>query len=479
MSPRATRRPAKLPEDPAALRRLAESSLAKRKRGAGRLRAGADASRLLHELEVHQVELELQNAELRQARDELEAALETYTDLHDFAPVGYVSVDDKGQILEVNLTGAAVVGAERSRLVGRSLQEFVDLASRPTLQVFLQRLFGRPEKQFCEVSLRRKGGAVVWAHFQGVASDSLRGGRRWCRVAVSDITALREAGQAQLRADALAARNKDLSVEIARRQQAEKDLRASERRQAKLLAQSHAMQEQLRQLSHGILHAQEQERKRISRELHDDIAQAAVGINLQLLMMTREAAGESAARRKRIATTTRLFANFVDVVHRFSREIRPTLLDDLGLIPALESFTKGLAKRTGIKVGLTAAAAAERLNADQKIVLYRVAQEALTNVARHARARRVDVRIEEQEGIVRMEVADDGKAFDVERALFAKRNRRLGLLGMRERVEMVGGSFSIDSTPGKGTCVRAQLSLADGVRAGRTGRRTRSPRADS
>jgi PAS domain S-box-containing protein len=473
MSRRATRRPPMLADDPAALRRRAESSLGKRKRGAGRLRAGADASRLLHELEVHQIELELQNAELRQARDELEAALETYTDLYDFAPVGYVSVDVKGQILEANLTGAAIVGAERSRLVGRNLRQFVNPASGPTIQAFFRRLFERPGKQTCEVSLRRAGGAMVWAYLQGAVSDSLRDGRRWSRVAVFDITAQKQAGQVQLRADALAARNKEFSAEIARRQQAEKELRESERRQTTLLSQSRQMQEQLRQLSHGILHAQEEERKRISRELHDDIAQAAVGINLQLLTISRAAAGESAALTKRLETTRRLFANFVNGIHRFSREIRPTLLDDLGLIPALESFTRDFAQRTGIEVGLTTAAATEQLTADQKIVLYRVVQEALTNVARHAHAGRVDVRIVEQLGLVRMEIADDGKAFDVERVLFAKRHRRLGLLGMRERVEMVGGSFSIESAPGKGTCVRAQLSLADGVGAGGS---RRSPR---
>jgi PAS domain S-box-containing protein len=469
VSRRATRPESQPADDSAELRRRAESSLGKRKPGAARPRTDAESLRLLHEIEVHRVELELQNAELRGARDELEAALATYTDLYDFAPVGYVSVGEKGQILEVNLAGAALLGTERAQLSGRNLQKFVDPASRPTLQAFLLRLFERPEKQDCEVALRRADGSRVWASLQGAASDSLRAGRRWCRVAVSDITALKQAWQVQLRADALAARNEELSLEIARRQRAEQDLKESERRQAALLAQSRLMQEQLRHLSHGILHANEQERKRISRELHDYIAQAAVGINLHLQLLTREATGDTAAGRKRIATMKRSFTDFVDVVHRFSKDLRPTLLDDLGLIPALESFTREFGQRTGLHVRLTSAATAERLDADRKIVLFRVVQEALSNVARHAHARRVDVRIDEQQGLVRLEVADDGKGFDVERALYAKRNRRLGLLGMRERVEMVGGSFSIDSAPRKGTCVRAQLSLAPGLRVARDG----------
>jgi signal transduction histidine kinase len=95
-------------------------------------------------------------------------------------------------------------------------------------------------------------------------------------------------------------------------------------------------------------------------------------------------------------------------------------------------------------------------------VLYRVAQEALTNVARHAQAGRVDVNIEKLPGSICMKIRDDGKSFQVTRMLNPKKNKRLGLLGMRERVEMVGGSFHVESTPGKGTTVRAQVPFTNG-----------------
>ena len=104
----------------------------------------------------------------------------------------------------------------------------------------------------------------------------------------------------------------------------------------------------------------------------------------------------------------------------------------------------------------------EQLNNAKRTVLYRVAQEALTNVPRHAHASRVKVSIRKLHGdTIRMEIKDNGKSFEVEHVLYAKRNKRLGLLGMRERVEMVGGSFSVESAPGKGTTIRAEIPFSN------------------
>ncbi len=161
----------------------------------------------------------------------------------------------------------------------------------------------------------------------------------------------------------------------------------------------------------------------------------------------------------------------VDIVHRFSRELRPTVLDDLGLIPALHSFMKSFTARTGVRVHLTAFAAVERLDTAKRTVLFRVAQEALTNVARHARASRVEVNIQKLPDRICMKIKDDGKSFNVERTLQTNGGKRLGLLGMRERLEMVGGKFVVESSPGKGTTVQAQIPLGKARAAGAKSRR--------
>jgi signal transduction histidine kinase len=138
------------------------------------------------------------------------------------------------------------------------------------------------------------------------------------------------------------------------------------------------------------------------------------------------------------------------------------VLDDLGLIPALHSYMKHFITRTGVRAHLTAFADVEQFDTTKRTVLYRVAQESLTNVGRHAKASRVDVSIRKLHRGVCMEVKDDGRSFQVERKLNGggNGNKRLGLLGMRERVEMVGGTFCVESAPGKGTTVRVEIPSA-------------------
>ena len=133
------------------------------------------------------------------------------------------------------------------------------------------------------------------------------------------------------------------------------------------------------------------------------------------------------------------------------------MLDDLGLIPALHAYSKSLAARKKIKIQLTAFDGVEALGGAKRTVLFRVAQEALTNVARHAHASQVRMSISEISGAVRMEISDNGKSFHIGKALLAKNPKRLGLIGMKVRVEMVGGSLTIESAPGKGTTVRAEI----------------------
>jgi PAS domain S-box-containing protein len=454
------------------LYRNAEVLLGKQKENqkskAGNPRSTVNIQRLLHELQVHQVELEMQNSELQEARNRMEALLEKYTDLYDFAPVGYLSLDELGRILEVNLTGAALLGLGRSSLINRRLRSFVTPASRPIFLSFLKRVFSGGEKQVCEAALLRENGASFWADFHGRSAGSVDGTLKWCRVAVSDITILKRAEEAQRRSDTLESSNQELRQEIARRKLMEKSLRKSEQHQSKMLDQSRHMQEQLRQLSRQILSAQEDERKKISRELHDVIAQTLTGINVRLSALKKAAANTRGLDRN-IARTQRLVEDSVNVVHEFARELRPAVLDDLGLIPALHSFVKLFSKRTRIRVHLKVFAGVEQLDAAKRTVLFRVAQEALTNVSRHAQASRVEVSIQKLPDEICMKIKDDGKSFQVERMMRYRGRKHLGLLGMRERLEMVGGHFDVESAPGKGTTITAQ------IRPGNGGARKESP----
>jgi signal transduction histidine kinase len=455
------------PPRTSALRARAEKHLKERNLSADPTRTEADTLRLLHELQVHQIELEMQNAELHRARLEIETSLDKYTELYDFAPVGYFSIDQQGLIQEVNLMGASMLGAGRARLLQRRLLAFVAPTSRPVVDAFLKAAFAKPGKQACEALLLTATDAPFWADLQAVSAATPNDQRRWCRLAISNIAALKRGQEALRSVEALAAANLEANKEIARRRAAEALLKASEQTQRELLIESQVLQAQLRYLTHQILLAQEEERKQISRQLHDEIAQILTGINVHLATLKETALIKPQELRKRIEKTRRLVVQSIDVVHRFARNLRPTLLDDLGLIPALRSFIKELAERKGPRISFTAYAGVEALDISRRTVLYRVTQEALTNVVRHARARNAVVQIIKISGAARLEIRDDGQSFPAER-LLASKTGRLGLLGMRERVEMVGGRFMIESAPGKGTVVCVEIPFDSAITPSRS-----------
>jgi signal transduction histidine kinase/ligand-binding sensor domain-containing protein len=216
--------------------------------------------------------------------------------------------------------------------------------------------------------------------------------------------------------------------------------------------------EQLRRLTGRLEAAKEDERKRIARELHDEMGQAltAAKINLQLLPGVPDAE----ERGRRIGDTVALVDRMIQHVRTLSLDLRPPLLDELGLIPAVRGYLEALAQRSGIKIEVEADALAEPLSPEIEITTFRVIQEALTNVLRHAQARGTRVRLRREPPWLGVTVADDGNGFDVEEALGrAAGGHHLGLLGIRERVEGLGGSVEFDSAAGRGTEIRVRVPL--------------------
>ena len=172
------------PADAAALRRRAEQQL-KRQRPIGRKqRTESETARIAHELEVHEIELEMQNEQLQQANARAEALLAQYTDLYDFAPTGYFSLARDGTILAVNLTGVRLLGLERARLLKRRFTLLVSEADRPVFNAFLAKTFAGKDREGCEVALLGAETAPRFVRVEAVVSE----GRRECRAAVLDVT---------------------------------------------------------------------------------------------------------------------------------------------------------------------------------------------------------------------------------------------------------------------------------------------------
>jgi signal transduction histidine kinase len=248
--------------------------------------------------------------------------------------------------------------------------------------------------------------------------------------------------------------------DITENKQAEEALRKSEEHYRVLFNEAKAMQERLRDLSSKILHAQEEERKHMSRELHDEVGQALTAISVNLQLLKKKAAKTSGDFNQSIAETQRLLEQTMHNVHRFSYELRPAMLDDLGLIVALRWYIRAFAKRTAIKVSLRADPGVEQLASEPKTVIYRIVQESLTNVSKYAEAGQVHISVRKVASAIRLAVKDDGKGFVVNQLAAGPKDKSgLGLMGMQERLRLVNGEFAVESAPGRGTTICASIPL--------------------
>jgi signal transduction histidine kinase len=221
----------------------------------------------------------------------------------------------------------------------------------------------------------------------------------------------------------------------------------------------HRVEEQVREksdelqaLSRRLLEAQEVERRLLARELHDNVGQFLTAIRLSL--QAHE------ARSEHLTESLALVDQAIEQVRNLAVDLRPSVLDDLGLVAALRWLLSRQSQRAGFEGTVAMSSSTSRLPAPIETCCFRLAQEALTNVARHAAARRVLIELGESEDGIEMVVRDDGKGFDVRTARDrAAGGASLGLLSMEERVSLAGGTLEIESVPGEGTTLRARFPV--------------------
>jgi two-component system, NarL family, sensor histidine kinase UhpB len=223
-----------------------------------------------------------------------------------------------------------------------------------------------------------------------------------------------------------------------------------------MLARLEANAAEMQQLSRQIIQAQEDERLRLARELHDEAGQSLTSLLVRLRLLERAHTPDEA--QQQVHELRELTAQALENVRRVALDLRPTILDDLGLGPALEWRVDEFNKDRTLQATIEIHGLDRRLPRDVELVFYRIGQEALSNVARHAGAAHVAVRLTRTNGLLTLQVVDDGSGFDL--AHLQNRERQgMGLLGMRERMGMIGGELTIESTPGQGARVIAQAPL--------------------
>jgi signal transduction histidine kinase len=218
---------------------------------------------------------------------------------------------------------------------------------------------------------------------------------------------------------------------------------------------------ELQRLSARLVAAQEEERRSISRELHDEIGQTLSAVLVDAAnLANRIPADDVVARRYLESIRTHADAS-VNSIRNIALLLRPSMLDDLGLIPALEWQAREVSRRSGIKVKVTDENVPESLPDTVRTGVYRIVQEALHNIERHASAKSATIAVRQEQDSIVLSVEDDGSGFD------PKRTRGLGLVGMEERVKQLGGRMDVQSNPGKGTRLRVTLPLKPQASSGK------------
>jgi PAS domain S-box-containing protein len=377
---------------------------------------GVDRDTLLHELHVAHEELLVQNEELTRARETIEEARDHFIELYDFAPNGYFTLDPHGVILRINLTGAAMLGRRRDAVEGMPLLGFAAPEHRQRLLDFFRRCrtyTGGPEV-VGEVTIR-SGDGQRDVQFLCKPRTGLSGNQPELFTAMIDVTERRML-------------------------EAERDAAARE----------HAA------LASRLISIQDEERQRIARDLHDNVGQHVTALRLLLEAIARP--GSSDDFRNRIAKAHSIVDRLDTQLDFLTSELRPASLD-LGAVSAIRQFVDewsvtfdvtGEFECTGLE--------SLRLNADAETHLYRVVQEALNNVSKHAHARHVKVELARRDHLLVLTISDDGRGFDPSaRIREHAQSHGLGLIGMRERAQIINGTVDVRSAPGKGTTIVLQV----------------------
>ncbi len=364
-----------------------------------------DKLKLLHELEVHQIELEMQNEELQMAVDKAETA----TALFDFAPAGYFTLNKQSAVCQLNLSGAKLLGKERSGLVNQNFKKFIAPDFLPVFDDFHRKVFESFLKQTCELRLTRNATLSIFVHLEGIISEN----DQKCLLTAVDIT---------------------------ERKNYEKEIIHS--------------REKYELLNQHILQVREEERLRISREIHDELGQALTALKIDLNWL-RDNLNDQPKSLQKLAKMITITNDTIKQVQRISSELRPGMLDDLGLTSAIKWYCTEFVERTGIKCHLSLE---EPVVEDPQInlVFYRILQEALTNVARHSKANNVDIRFWHEENLLTLLIEDDGVGISRE---ILDSNSSLGLIGMQERARQFGGAVEISGIKNKGTKISIDLPV--------------------
>lgn len=374
------------------------------------------AKRLELELGTYQSEVEQQNQELRESQQRNEEALARFSDLYDFAPVGYLTLNKQGLIQEINLTGASMLGKTRKALLGQPFLLLIENESHTIFKQHLDRVCSEAGSAVDEILLRSPSGSLCYVSMVSSAVNHGPMAGALCRTALVDITQLK--------------------------------LKEAE------LTQS---EQKLRNLSEHLDRVRENERRHLAREIHDELGQKLTSLRFQVAMLSAGINAPQADLSQTANALLRQIDETIESVRAIASDLRPAVLD-LGLTAAVEWQLQEFHRRTGINYKLHFSDADIPLDNDRATAVFRIIQESLTNVIRHANASEITLRIDQTEDVLKLRFSDNGVGIPLDGL---EKSRSFGIAGMRERVRLLDGNLNIRSRPGHGVQININIPLKE------------------
>ena len=388
-------------------------------------------SKLVQELRTHEIELELQNEELRRAQDEIIVSRDRYSDLYDFAPVGYATLSRKGLIFEANLTLADMLGVGRESLLKQRFSAFVVAEDEDVLYLHYRALRDSRHRQTCELRIRARGGEPFWAKLESTVASSRDADDFQLRTAVTDISVVKQAEQE------LAAHRDHLEELVASRTDELTEANGQLRRSLDLY---------------------ERDRKLAAYEIHDGFIQPLTAAKMHLegqLRVVGERCPDVVGQEFRTAVL--LLDDSLREARQLMNRQRPEVLDEFGLLAAIEHLVLENRKRNDIDIVFSHEVQFDRLAAPLETAIFRIVQEGLVNAWRHSKSDKVCVALTQQDGSIRLDIEDWGIGFDP----MSVEKGRFGLEGLHQRAHLFGGCTMVNSSPGNGTHITVVLPVLE------------------
>lgn len=374
-----------------------------------------DTTNLVHELQVHQFELEIQNEELRQSQADLIISRDKYQELFDSVPIGYFILNTQNIILEVNRTAAQMLYTTRDDMRRKRFSEFIaqDFQNIFYTEV-IQVLKERKSRHFDLKMIRECDPPQFFTHVHVIPVKDSEGKSTQLRISIIDI---------------------------------------SERK---------IMEQELKDYAQKITRVQEEERKRIAYELHDDTAQYLSILKLEINALIQSGKIRDLEVLEKLRYLEKDAARAFNDIRRYSHELRPGVLEHLGLYASLEQLAEDINILNYFTVEVDVEGQEPELPEDVKLTFFHIAQEAMNNCRKHAKAPKVIIQLKFEGKYLKMAVIDNGVGFDVRKSVLQSKGKgNLGMMSMQERAKLIGADLKIESNPGLGTTVTLEMLVKD------------------